>query len=119
MGARATAGPVDAARSPGAVLRTLDASAVTLDAGLLAQRQAVNREAALPHGLRMLETAGNLDEYQPKTKHGGHAVALVGYTPDRFIVRNSWGTSWGDGGFAYASLAYAQDAFTEAYGISV
>ncbi len=44
--------------------------------------------------------------------------ALVGYTPDRFIVRNSWGTSWGDQGFAYASVAYAQAAFTEAYGVS-
>jgi C1A family cysteine protease len=65
------------------------------------------------------DNAGNLDVYQPKTKRGGHAVALVGYTPDRFIVRNSWGTGWGDRGFAYASLAYAQDAFTEAYGISV
>jgi C1A family cysteine protease len=65
------------------------------------------------------DTTGNLDVYQPKTKHGGHAVALVGYTPDRFIVRNSWGASWGDRGFAYASLAYAKDAFTEAYGISV
>ena len=63
------------------------------------------------------DSAGNLDVYQPKTKHGGHAVALVGYTPDRFIVRNSWGTGWGDKGFAYASLAYTQDAFTEAYGI--
>jgi C1A family cysteine protease len=65
------------------------------------------------------DTTGNLDVYQPKTKHGGHAVALVGYTPDRFIVRNSWGTSWGERGFAYASLAYAKDAFTEAYGITV
>jgi C1A family cysteine protease len=47
-------------------------------------------------------------------------VALVGYTPDRFIVRNSWGTTgWGDQGFGYASLAYAQDAFTEAYGVSL
>jgi C1A family cysteine protease len=63
--------------------------------------------------------AGNLDEYMPKTRRGGHAVSIVGYTTDRFIVRNSWGTGWGDKGFAYASLAYAQDAFTEAYGISV
>jgi C1A family cysteine protease len=62
---------------------------------------------------------GNLDEYQPKTRRGGHAVSIVGYTGDRFIVRNSWGTGWGDKGFAYASLAYTQDAFTEAYGISV
>jgi C1A family cysteine protease len=63
--------------------------------------------------------AGNLDAYQPKTKRGGHAVSIVGYTADRFIVRNSWGTGWGDKGFAYASIAYAEDAFTEAYGISV
>ena len=37
-------------------------------------------------------TLGNLDVYQPNTVRGGHAVAFVGYTPDRFIVRNSWGT---------------------------
>lgn len=64
-------------------------------------------------------TQGNLDVYLPNTAHGGHAVALVGYTPDRFIVRNSWGTGWGDGGFAYASLGYAQAAFTETYGVSL
>lgn len=65
-------------------------------------------------------TKGNLDEYREDTKDGGHAVSIVGFTPDRFIVRNSWGTtSWGDKGFAYASLAYAQEAFTEAYGVEV
>jgi hypothetical protein len=64
------------------------------------------------------DTGGNLDTYKRETAGGGHAVALVGYTPDRFIVRNSWGTGWGDRGFGYASLAYAQDAFTEAYGVS-
>ena len=56
---------------------------------------------------------------QPNTTRGGHCVAIVGYKKDRFIVRNSWGTSWGDKGFAYASLDYAQAAFTEAYGIQV
>jgi hypothetical protein len=61
-------------------------------------------------------TGGNLDTYTGPGR-GGHAIAIVGYTPDRFIVRNSWGTAWGDNGFGYASLAYAQKAFTESYGI--
>lgn len=30
----------------------------------------------------------------------GHAIVLVGYTRDGFIVQNSWGPEWGNGGFA-------------------
>jgi DUF1680 family protein len=56
-----TPGPVDARRSPYAVLRTLEAREVAFTGGLWAARQAVNRDRALPHGLRMLEAAGNLD----------------------------------------------------------
>ena len=55
------AGPVDSRRSPKAALRTLDSGAVTFTGGLWAARQSVNRDRALPHGLRMLEAAGNLD----------------------------------------------------------
>ncbi len=65
------------------------------------------------------DTKGVLAEYDPESAQGGHAVAIVGYGPGRFIVRNSWGSRWGDRGFAYASLAYAQAAFTEAYGVAV
>lgn len=65
------------------------------------------------------KTKGNLDEYLPKTARGGHAVAIVGYTKDRFIIRNSWGKTWGDEGFAYASMDYADSAFSEAYGVTV
>ena len=61
-----------------------------------------------------------LDTYQAKTASGGHAVCVVGYTKDkRFIIRNSWGTGWGDKGFAYAADSYAQPAFTEAYGVTL
>jgi C1A family cysteine protease len=72
--------------------------------------------------------SGNLDKYKPPPKPAGHAVTIVGFTPDRFIVRNSWGKGWGHKGFAYASLGYAQEAFRfrwsdsmelEAYGIKV
>lgn len=65
-----------------------------------------------------VQSNGNLDAYKAETARGGHAVAFVGYTSDRFIVRNSWGTGWGDDGYAYASLDYAEKAFTEAYGVT-
>jgi Papain family cysteine protease len=66
-------------------------------------------------------TGGNLDTYQPSTVRGGHAVCCVGYRSDgRFIVRNSWDTTWGDGGFGYASPAYIQAGFfNEAYGVTL
>lgn len=65
------------------------------------------------------DTGGVLTSYKPETARGGHAVALVGYGSGRFIVRNSWGAGWGDGGFAYASNSYAAAAFTEAYGVAL
>lgn len=30
---------------------------------------------------------------------GGHAVCVVGYDTNGFIIRNSWGTNWCDGGY--------------------
>lgn len=65
------------------------------------------------------KTKGKLDKYHPDTVLGGHAVVIVGYTKDRFIIRNSWGTAWGDQGFGYASLKYAEAAFPEAYGVTI
>lgn len=32
---------------------------------------------------------------------GGHAVTVAGYLKDSFIIRNSWSTEWGDGGYTY------------------
>lgn len=39
---------------------------------------------------------------------GGHALVVVGYSDSRqcFIVRNSWGESWGDHGHCYVPYAY-------------
>ncbi len=66
-------------------------------------------------------THGLLDTFQPDTIRGGHAVCIVGSRADRrFIIRNSWGTGWGDKGFGYASEAYVSAAFfPESYGITV
>lgn len=40
---------------------------------------------------------------------GGHAVLIVGFneSTQRFIVRNSWGSGWGDRGHFYLPYAYA------------
>lgn len=65
------------------------------------------------------KTKGKLTTYKALTANGGHAVCIVGYNKNGFIIRNSWGESWGDKGYAYASLEYAKDAFTEAYGVTV
>jgi C1A family cysteine protease len=39
---------------------------------------------------------------------GGHAVIICGYNDfdERFIMRNSWGTYWGDNGYFYLSYSY-------------
>ena len=38
---------------------------------------------------------------------GGHAVAVVGYTKDNhFIIKNSFGTDWGNDGYALLPLEY-------------
>ena len=66
-------------------------------------------------------TQGKLDTFMPATVRGGHCVCCVGYTADRrFIIRNSWGTAWGDKGFAYASEAYINAGFfNESYGVTL
>ena len=43
----------------------------------------------------------------------------VGYGPDHFLLRSSWGTDWGDEGYARMSLDYAAQAVIESYGVMV
>ena len=42
---------------------------------------------------------------------GGHAVLLVGYNKSKqqYIVRNSWGTNWGDKGYFYMPFKVIQN----------
>jgi hypothetical protein len=49
------------------------------------------------------------DPHDPQSaEHGLHAMLIVGYSDaeERFIVRNSWGTDWGDGGYCYVPYDY-------------
>jgi C1A family cysteine protease len=42
---------------------------------------------------------------------GGHALCFVGYDDARevFIVKNSWGASWGDNGYGYIPYSIVKD----------
>ncbi|CAF4981764.1 unnamed protein product, partial [Rotaria sp. Silwood1] len=50
----------------------------------------------------------NLNDEQQNTKHGMHAMLAVGYDDysQSFIVRNSWGETWGDRGYCYIPYDY-------------
>jgi C1A family cysteine protease len=43
-----------------------------------------------------------------RATHSGHSMCAVGYSDSEnvFIVRNSWGTDWGDDGYCYIPYAY-------------
>jgi hypothetical protein len=58
-----------------------------------------------------------LDAFDRDSADGSHAAALFGYGPGYFLLRSSWGPSWGDGGYARMSLAYTAEAVIESYGL--
>lgn len=73
---------------------------------------AVNVDASFQH----CGKDGLLDVYDTSEIYGGHCICFVGYTEDdRIIIRNSWGTDWGDKGFAYASIDWIMKACVESY----
>lgn len=53
----------------------------------------------------------------------GHAVAIVGYTRDGFVIQNSWGEAWGNGGFALLPyedwMLHATDCWVAQLGVPI
>jgi C1A family cysteine protease len=46
------------------------------------------------YGKQMWKRSNKDDSFK-----GGHAMTIVGYNDDGFIIRNSWGKNWGDAGY--------------------
>lgn len=47
-----------------------------------------------------LKTNKKINEFwEGETHLGNHAIAIVGYNENGFIIRNSWGKSYGDNGY--------------------
>lgn len=89
----------------------------TYSASVSAMKEALNTYGPLVTTFDVCDDfysyTGGVYEYANGGKLGGHAVLLVGYTDDEsvdgggyFIVKNSWGTGWGEGG--YFNIAYSQ-----------
>ena len=60
----------------------------------------------------VVSRTGHVPMPKPKERLvGGHAVVAVGYddAKERFIVRNSWGASWGEEGYFTMPFAYLLD----------
>tara|TARA_R110000868_G_scaffold159618_4_gene388595 strand:- start:9846 stop:12059 length:2214 start_codon:yes stop_codon:yes gene_type:complete len=125
---RAKAGwDIDAAKTPlGAYYRIDSRSIVDMQAAIL-ETNAIYVSADTHNGWDSMDDKPLLTKAVIRApssdERGGHAFALVGYTPDGFIVQNSWGLKWGYKGFGILPyedwIANGADAWALALGAPV
>lgn len=62
-----------------------------------------------------------LPTYYEKNKGGGHAVTIIGYDlPNRkFLIKNSYGTDWGDRGYGWLTFDYVEREKFEAWTFTI
>jgi hypothetical protein len=65
---------------------------------------------------------GTIADWQPDGT-GGHAVTVTGYSTVAgrryFLVHNSWGTGWAEGGYAWISAEMLRDRLNDAFVITL
>lgn len=89
----------------------------------LAPNDADELETALATaGPVAVSVAANWGRYAGGVYEGGcksnscgidHAVLAVGYDTDYWLIRNSWGASWGEGGYIRLTRSHDKDIFTD------
>lgn len=64
------------------------------------------------NGLIPLPRKNELNAFYSGRSHGYHAMVIVGYDDNKehFIVRNSWGSNFGDNGYCYLPYDYVTDS---------
>lgn len=84
---------------------------------ITAMRQALKQEGPFIIALLVCENfepdKNNLLPFPDGQVRGGHAVGIVGDLPEKgcLILRNSWGTGWGENGYAYLPYEWITEKF--------
>lgn len=65
--------------------------------------------------------AGGVYKHTTGDYLGGHAISIVGYddATQSFIIRNSWGEDWGEGGFGHVAYSDSSGVGSSTWGFDV
>lgn len=87
---------------PGEPVKILDYARIT-DIDTLKKSIVINGPCVIA---TLVKDPRRLDFWNGAGNYGGHATSIIGYNDTRsaFLVRNSWGASWGNNGYTW--LAY-------------
>ena len=86
-----------------------------------AMKYALMHDGPVAGGMKLYDHSDWNDKavyiFNPTDSWSGHAVLVIGWTEDYWIIQNSWGYNWGDHGLFYIPITENfEDIFLEAYG---
>lgn len=82
-------------------------------------KKALSSGYPIVFGTALDETFNNIKEHglpMPPPSHsiiGNHAMVIVGYDRDKFLVRNSWGKFWGNDGYFWMSQEWLNSSHVQ------